>query len=269
MRALIQTDVAPSVSETRPRALVLSAGGMFGSYQAGAWEVLADVFKPDIVVGASVGSLNGYLIASGVPPAQLVSRWRSLQDVHKVKWRIPTHPSEGLIDTTVLEQLIRGIIDDSVPQCRYALVATQMPALKQRVFEWPDIGWQHIAASCGVPGFLPTQRIDGTAYCDGGLLDPLPLSAALQMGAREIVAVNLLKHRPAPLRAFVKGLQICSGYSRASADEVSMIEISPSEPLGSARDSMYWTAENTRRWIALGRKDAQAAADRIREFAHL
>ena len=44
-------------------AVVLSAGGNYGAYQAGAWEVLAPIVEPDIVVGASVGSLNGWAIA--------------------------------------------------------------------------------------------------------------------------------------------------------------------------------------------------------------
>ena len=40
-------------------ALVLSAGGMYGAYQAGAWRVLAERFQPDLIVGASIGAVNG------------------------------------------------------------------------------------------------------------------------------------------------------------------------------------------------------------------
>src|SRR5438552_16616792 len=57
-------------------ALVLSGGGLFGAWQAGAWKVLAERFQPDLVVGASVGSLNGYLIASGIGTEELCERWR-------------------------------------------------------------------------------------------------------------------------------------------------------------------------------------------------
>src|SRR5438874_8354549 len=56
-------------------ALVLSAGGMFGAYQAGAWKAIAEYAPPDIVVGASVGALNGWPIASGCTPAHLMERW--------------------------------------------------------------------------------------------------------------------------------------------------------------------------------------------------
>src|ERR1700692_2181710 len=56
-------------------ALVLSGGGMFGAYQAGAWKALSRVVKPDIVVGASVGALNGLLIAAGLTGEDLVQHW--------------------------------------------------------------------------------------------------------------------------------------------------------------------------------------------------
>src|SRR5258708_31686230 len=61
----------------RPRtALILSGGGMFGAWQAGAWSTLAATFRPDLVVGASVGALNGYAIAAGWTPEELFAFWR-------------------------------------------------------------------------------------------------------------------------------------------------------------------------------------------------
>ena len=56
-------------------ALVLSAGGMFGAYQAGAWKELSPYFQPDVVVGTSVGALNGWTIAGGVAPDELLRYW--------------------------------------------------------------------------------------------------------------------------------------------------------------------------------------------------
>src|SRR5712692_7613868 len=58
-----------------PTALVLSGGGMFGAWQAGAWSAVARRFAPDLIVGVSVGALNGYLIASGVSPTELGELW--------------------------------------------------------------------------------------------------------------------------------------------------------------------------------------------------
>ena len=49
---------------------------MFGAWQAGAWRSLAPRFKPDLVVGASVGSLNGYAIAAGWSAGDLCDWWQ-------------------------------------------------------------------------------------------------------------------------------------------------------------------------------------------------
>src|SRR6266540_2616244 len=78
-------------------ALVLSAGGMFGAYQAGAWSVLSEVVKPDLVIGASIGSLNGWLIAGGSSAAELEQRWLTLQEASTHRWRMPPFLSDGLL----------------------------------------------------------------------------------------------------------------------------------------------------------------------------
>jgi NTE family protein len=244
------------------RALVLSAGGMFGAYQAGVWDALHHSFKPDIVIGASIGSINGYLIACGWQPAQMVRRWCSLEDIQEIRWRLSHHVTRGILDVAFVEAFIQDMCK-STPRCDYALVVTETRTCRPRLFRWPDVTWKHIAASCGVPIFLPTYQIDGIYYSDGGLIDPLPVWAALELGATEIVAVDVLKQRPLPIRAVVRALRAYSGYTRPAASGVKLIEISPSERLGDARDSMYWTRENAERWIDLGRKDTLALIERI------
>lgn len=195
------------------RALVLSAGGMFGAYQAGVWDVLHHSFTPDVVIGASVGSLNGYLIACGCPADELVARWRSLNEIEKVRWRLSARVSRGILDATCLETLIQDMCK-ATPRCEYALVVTETRTCRPRLFQWPGVTWKHLAASCGVPVFLPTYEIDGVYYSDGGLVDPLPLWAAIELGATEIVTVDLMKHRPLPVRAVVRALRAYSGYTR-------------------------------------------------------
>jgi NTE family protein len=252
-----------SAGESPRRALVLSGGGMFGAYQAGVWDVLHQSFTPDIVVGASVGSLNGYLIAAGIAPDELVARWQKLDDVQKVRWRFSTRLSRGLIDAAILESWIQDICRSCSPRCDYALVVTETRTGRQRMFRWPDLTWMHLAASCGVPGFLPTYRIDGVHYCDGGLIDPLPLWAALELGATEIVSINVMNQRPLPVRAVVRVLRAYSRYEAPVADRATVIPINPTERLGAPRDAVYWSRSNADRWIELGRKDALEALSRL------
>jgi predicted acylesterase/phospholipase RssA len=88
------------------KALVLSSGGMFGAYQAGAWEVLSETFKPDIVVGASIGSLNGWAVAGGCDPQELSRRWLELHDVSR-NWTLPSF-TRGFAICTTPTRLRRG-----------------------------------------------------------------------------------------------------------------------------------------------------------------
>src|SRR5262249_57380268 len=59
------------------RALVFSAGGTFGAYQAGVWQALEERgFQPDLVVGASIGAVNAAAVARGATGRRLQDLWR-------------------------------------------------------------------------------------------------------------------------------------------------------------------------------------------------
>jgi NTE family protein len=240
-------------------ALVLSAGGMFGAYQAGAWSALQGAFTLDMVIGASIGSLNGWLIAGGCSAAELESRWLSLEAASQHRWRLPRRLSDGFLDPTLAEEWIQQIYQHCSPVVRYGLVATEMRTMRPALFEWPHLTWQHLGASCGVPVFLRQHRIDGRLYADGGLVNPLPLWAAVKMGATRIIAVNVLKNRPLIVRAVAGAARAYSRYREESRDQIQVVEISPSEWLGSPRESMYWSRDNAARWISLGKRDTDAS----------
>ena len=222
-------------------ALVLSAGGMYGAYQAGVWDVLSTFFKPDLVVGASVGSLNGWLIASEAPGRALVEKWTSLDGIENVRFRLPSRPSEGCLETSLLQSWIEEMVGTTNPVTEYGLVANQFPILSPKLFRYPEVGFQHLMASCAVPGLLPMQRINGTLFADGGIVNPLPLWAAAEMGATAIVSVNVMGRR--------------SAFKPSTA--IPLLEINPSERLGPPLDCVYWDRTKAERWIDLGRRDAE------------
>lgn len=229
---------------------------MFGAYQAGVWEAISEWFDPDLVVGASVGSLNGYLIACGMPPPELAGRWLAVDTLGEVRWKPSTR---CLLDPSGLEGWIQAMCGRATPRREFGVVVTESLRLRPRLFTWPEVRWEHIAASCAVPLFLPAHRIGGVLYSDGGLVDPLPLWAALELGATEIVSVDVMHRRPAAVRAVVGALRRYAGYRRPEAGGVNVIEINPSGTLGGVRESMYWSEANARRWIAMGRKDGAGA----------
>src|SRR5947199_9615552 len=103
-------------------ALVLSAGGMYGAYQAGAWNVLSDVFRPDLIVGASIGAVNGWAIAGGCHPDELVHRWLNLECAGRYRWKFPRSPWRGILDSEPLQCAIREICHAYHPTIDLAIV---------------------------------------------------------------------------------------------------------------------------------------------------
>jgi NTE family protein len=234
------------------KALVLSAGGMFGAYQAGAWEALARSFKPDIVVGASIGCLNGWAIAGGCDPAELSDRWLRLQNISGHGWRVPADR---------MHAWIRDLYESYEPRVSYGVVLTDLLRMRPGLFVTPGVTWEHLAASCAIIGVLPQIRIQGRYYTDGGLLGALPLWAACQMGATDIVAINVLPRLPGSI------LQGAVRLFRRIAPKPPVVPahrrvrlLEPKIGLGNIRESIHWSESNARKWIEAGREDASVLA---------
>jgi predicted acylesterase/phospholipase RssA len=240
------------------RALVLSGGGMFGAYQAGAWSALAPAFRPDVVIGSSIGALHAWLIAGERPAAEIVDRWLDGDGVPPIRWRWPRSPLDGAIDPSGFERLVREIHASATPRIPVAVTATELPRARRRLFRDGEITWKHLAASCALFGLLPQYRIGGRRYSDGGLTGALPLWAAAALGATEVVAIHLLPRLPWPLRWALAPLR--RGNSAGAA---AVRLIAPAAPLGGLRDACVWSRANARRWVEQGRRDAERCLARF------
>lgn len=243
----------------RKTALVLSAGGMFGAYQAGAFRTISECNPPDIVVGASVGALNGWAIAGGCSPEALVRRWldpesgAALRLFPNAGWR------NGWFDPAPLRSQAETLYRQFRPILPFALVVIELPWLRTRLVKGPEVRPEHLQATCSIPLFLPTVEINGRRFLDGGLLDKLPIWAALEMGATDIIAIDSLP--PVGkwwLRAGTNIMRLFRPARRCPAD-IRLTLLSPSEPLGDANAAVFWKRENVERWIALGERDAARA----------
>lgn len=223
------------------RALVLSGGGLWGAWQAGAWSVLAEAFEPDLIVGASIGSLNGYLIASGVSPAAIIEQW------HDPEYRDPRRLHENLKMMTERCQLKRP----------FAITVTDTLRLKPRIYRDEEITWRHLAASCAVPAVLPQVKLDGRWLSDGGLLQPLPVWAAVELGATEIVGLNVLGQYPRVLGPIVGSFRAAFGVQNQVPEHVRVAVWQPSKLPGGLKSTMWGTGEQVRSWIDLGVQDTQ------------
>jgi NTE family protein len=256
-----------STNARPPRtALVLSAGGMFGAYQAGVWKALAGEIHPDLVVGASVGSLNGWAIAGGCSPAELEQRWLDFGQASRLKLRMPRSPRQGILDGGMFESRIRDLYHAYRPRTGYAAVLTDLLALQPRIFRGGEVTWEHLAASCAVLGLFEQRRIGSAVYGDGGLMSALPVWAAAELGATRIVAVNAMPRMPsAVVRAVVAGFRGLSRFRPDLPGGLWVIDVAPRQIPGSAFDLLRWNRANIERWIAEGQRDAEEQKHSIRE----
>ena len=249
--------------ESVKTALVLSAGGMFGAYQAGAWKSLAAVLTPDLVVGTSAGSLNGWAIAGGCAPGDLVDLWLNpaMARIMRVRWRWSSW--QGLWDPAPLEEAARAMCKQYQPRIPYFLTLTEIPRMRARLVPAAEVTWRHLAASCAVPCGFPPVRIGGRWYVDGGVLGAMPLWAAIDCGATRAVAVDSLPEMPSRIVRTAARLACRIGGSRRTDTGIDILRVTPGRALGSLREAIQWSAANARRWIEWGEEDGAAAARRL------
>ena len=242
-------------------ALVLSGGGMFGAYQAGVWKTLSHDFAPDIVIGASVGALNGWCIASGVSASDLERQWLDPDTAGLMKYRFVPLPW-SVFDPRAIETQAKLLLENYRPRVDFGVVVLQLPRLRPKLVRAGEVTWRHLVATCAVPGGFPPVRIGDGLYCDGGLLDPTPIWAAAAMGATRIIAVNASRFlSPRPLRMIMRGVCLWSkGHGPPKRDGgIELLMITPQDYLGKMSEGASWQRDKIRRWIDLGEADAAAA----------
>jgi NTE family protein len=245
-------------------ALVLSAGGMYGAYQAGAWKALADVFQPDLVVGASVGALNGWAIAGGCDPDALIERWLNLDAAAHYRWKMPRGPLQGVFDTTPLQAVIRDVYNSFQPRVHFAMVVTDLMKLRPVVVGGNQMSWRHLAASTAIVGLFDQVRIRGRVYSDGGLLSAVPVWAAADMGATRVLVIDVLPAPPGIVaRTFVSAMRRLSPFRPRVPDGVEVIRLGPPALLGRPLEAIYWTRENSEAWIRAGQEQTAAVKHSI------
>ena len=187
------------------RALVLSGGGVLGALQAGILRALFRTpYRPDLIVGTSAGAINGAFL-SFQPDAEgaddLVNIWSSLRDKSlfmfnplRVAYQMFTQKL-CLFNSDLLEELVVQYApadDFGATKIPLYITTTNLSRGRKEVFHEGPIS-RAILASTALPGFFCPVEIDGDQYVDGGVLANLDLQTALDLGATEILAIDLTR----------------------------------------------------------------------------
>src|SRR4051794_6841270 len=184
-------------------AFVLGGGGQLGAHEAGMLRALIERgIRPDVVVGTSVGAINGAAIASdpSVAMAQrLAETWGDIEhsDVFAgslfgrlatlARTRTHLHDNAGL-RATLTEALPIALIED-LP-VRFECVAASIEGASEHWFTHGALV-DAVLASAAVPGLLPPVEIAGEHYMDGGIVNSIPVDRAVRLGASRIFVMHV------------------------------------------------------------------------------
>jgi len=175
--------------------LALGAGAARGFAHVGVIKALeSQGIRPDVVVGSSAGSLIAALLASSATGNEINRLALNLDEATLADWGLPfAGRFGGLIRGDALQNMVnREVQNKTIEQMRIPLgiVATDLQSGKGILFRSGNTGLA-VRASCSVPGVFQPAVISGKEYVDGGLVAPVPVSYARQMGATLVIAVNI------------------------------------------------------------------------------
>ena len=185
------------------RALLLSGGGARGAYEIGVWKHLCEKgWRPDLICGTSVGSINGAAIAAGLSLGELLALWQSIErdkifrvSILRRVWNfILRRGFVPYMDTRPLRAFLASALDvEKIRESDIELVISAVNILSSEVayFSNGSIDIDHVMASCAIPILFPWQYLDGEPYWDGSVMANTPIAPALERDVREIVVVLL------------------------------------------------------------------------------
>jgi NTE family protein len=185
-----------SISRKKPViGLALGGGAARGFAHIGVIKALeSQGIFPNLVVGTSAGSVIAALYASGYRGTELQKIALSLDEAAITDWALPfSGRFGGMIKGDALQAMVNRLIKNQTIEnmpMPLGIVGTDLQTGNGVLFQRGDTG-QAVRASCSIPGVFQPTIIQGREYVDGGLVSPVPVRYAKQMGADIVIAVNI------------------------------------------------------------------------------
>lgn len=188
------TPAVPEAATRAPRlGLALGGGAARGFAHVGVIQVLEqNGIRPDLVVGTSAGSMVAAMYASGKTAAELEATALSMEEATLTDWSLPIM-GRGMLRGEALTRYVRQAVGGkllenmSIP---LGVLATDLATGQGVLFRRGDAA-QAVRASSAVPGVFSPVHITGRDYVDGGLVAPVPVRYARDMGAEVVLAVDI------------------------------------------------------------------------------
>ena len=185
--------VEPAIKKPIKLGLALGGGAARGFAHVGVIAVLEEAgLRPQLVVGTSAGSLVAALYASGKTSAQLQQTALNMEEVAITDWMLPII-GRGMFRGEALAKYVNELLAGRLIEnmaIPLGIVATDLGNGNAVLFQRGDTG-AAVRASSAVPAVFVPVKINGREYVDGGLVSPVPVRYARQMGADVVIAVDI------------------------------------------------------------------------------
>jgi len=173
--------------------LALGGGAARGFAHVGVIQVLEEAgVRPSFVIGTSAGSLVAAIYASGRTGAQLQQIAEDMEEASLTDWTLPMF-RRGMLRGDALARYVNqqvGMRPIEAMEIALGIVATDLNSGDSVVFRRGDTGLA-VRASSAIPALFQPVRIGGRDYVDGGLVAPVPVRFAREMGADFVIAVDI------------------------------------------------------------------------------
>lgn len=185
-------------------AFVLGGGGLLGAVEVGMLRALFEHgITPDLILGTSVGALNGLVVATDPTPAsadRLLDLWGSVAESNDVyadrAWKQVRRAVRTGTHLHSVEPL-RQRLEDEFGDLRFEDLRVPFQccaaSIERAAEHWFTAGpvVPAVLASAAVPGLLPPALVDGEHYLDGGIVNSIPVGRAVELGAQRIYVLQV------------------------------------------------------------------------------
>ncbi len=226
----------------RPLTFVLSGGGSHGAVQVGMIRALVEAgVKPDLVIGSSVGAINGAALAADADNAAdvLMKTWENINRKTlygadsrlRAAWEVAREGLAGKGSALCSPKPLARLIDSSTTVDRIedlpinlVVVATDLLVGSPKLLRQGSLS-QALQATSATPGLFPPVQVDGVIYVDGATSANVPIRQGLTAGAKSIIVLDATPaHMPGfiprtPWEALHQATQIMYRSQHADADE--------------------------------------------------
>ncbi|MFN2451400.1 MAG: patatin-like phospholipase family protein [Candidatus Dormibacteria bacterium] len=184
-------------------AFVLGGGGHLGAHEVGMLRALLEYgIRPDLILGTSIGAINGAVIAASPVPStvdRLVEVWNDLEKTGVLGGSMLRRISTLARSRTHVysSNPLRKLLADALPVERIENLAVPFQcvaaSIERAAEHWFTSGSivDAVLASAALPGVLPPAHIDGEHFLDGGIVNSIPVGRAVQLGARTVYVLQV------------------------------------------------------------------------------